>query len=214
MLPKGNSIFIIPHGNYIPFVKKLPPISNEYKTTNTLKLLFFGQIKKVKGLEILIKALAIVNKKFKNVTLTIAGNIWHDDITYYKNLITDLNLSENITTHFKYIEEIDAIQLFKDSDMIVLPYKKIYQSGVLLLSMSYGRACLCSDLDAFNEIVLNNETGYIFENNNIDSLSKKILEIYQKRFEISRIEDNAQELLKTKFNWDTISKLTKELYSF
>ena len=78
--------------------------------------------------------------------------------------------------------------------------------------MSYGRVCLCSDLDAFKEIVVDNETGYIFENKNVDSLSKKILEICQNKSDIARIENNAQMLLETKFDWNNIAKLTKELY--
>jgi len=205
-----DKVTIIPHGNYLPFVKRVKPNDS----SEMFNLLFFGQIKEVKGLDILIKAFAKAHKKNQNIRLIIAGKPWGVSAEYYLKIIADLKIETAVITNFNYIPNDDVHSYFQKCDLVVLPYKKIYQSGVLLLSMSYGRACLCSDLDAFNEIVLNNETGYIFENNNIDSLSKKILEIYQKRFEISRIEDNAQELLKTKFNWDTISKLTKELYSF
>jgi glycosyltransferase involved in cell wall biosynthesis len=203
-----NKVAIIPHGNYIPFVEKVK--TNDF--SDTLNLLFFGQIKEVKGLDILINAFAKSLKENENIRLTIAGKPWGTTAEYFTTLISKLKIEKAVTTNFSYIPNEEIHSYFQNSDVVVLPYKKIYQSGVLLLSMSYGRVCLCSDLDAFKEIVVDNETGYIFENNNVDSLSKKILEICQNKTDIARMEMNAQELLKTKFDWNNIAKLTKELY--
>ncbi len=211
IIKKGISkekVAIIPHGNYVPFVEKVK--TNDF--SDTLNLLFFGQIKEVKGLEILIHAFAKAYKANANITLTIAGKPWGTSTEHFSNLITELKIDKAVKTNFSYIPNEEIHSYFQKSDVVVLPYKKIYQSGVLLLSMSYGRVCLCSDLDAFKEIVLDNETGYIFENKNVDSLSKKILEICQNKSDIARIENNAQVLLRTKFDWNNIAKLTKELY--
>lgn len=203
-----NKVAIIPHGNYIPFVEKVK--TNDL--SDTLNLLFFGQIKEVKGLEILIHAFAKAHNENENIRLTIAGKPWGTTAEYFTTLISKLKIEKAVTTNFSYIPNEEIHSYFQNSDVVVLPYKKIYQSGVLLLSMSYGRICLCSDLDAFKEIVVDNETGYIFENKNVDSLTKKILEICQNKTDIARMEMKAQELLKTKFDWNNIAKLTKELY--
>ena len=211
IIKKGISedkVAIIPHGNYIPFVEK---VTNK-EPSEILNLLFFGQIKEVKGLDILINAFAKSLKENENIRLTIAGKPWGTTAEYFTTLISKLKIEKAVTTNFSYIPNEEIHSYFQNSDVVVLPYKKIYQSGVLLLSMSYGRVCLCSDLDAFKEIVVDNETGYIFENKNVDSLSKKILEICQNKGNIARIENNAQELLKTKFDWNNIAKLTIELY--
>jgi len=211
IIKKGISkdkVAIIPHGNYVPFVEKVT--TNE--PSEILNLLFFGQIKEVKGLDILINAFAKSLKENENIRLTIAGKPWGTTADYFTTLISKLKIEQAVTTNFSYIPNEEIHSYFQNSDVVVLPYKKIYQSGVLLLSMSYGRVCLCSDLNAFKEIVVDGETGYIFENRNVEELSKKILEICNKKSDIPRIEKNAQELLKTKFDWNNIAKLTKELY--
>lgn len=211
IIRKGISkekVSIIPHGNYIPFVEKV----TQNNPSEILNLLFFGQIKEVKGLDILINAFAKAYKKNENIRLTIAGKPWGTNAEEFSTRISELKIENVVTTNFSYIPNEEIHSYFQNSDLVVLPYKRIYQSGVLLLSMSYGRVCLCSDLDAFKEIIIENETGYFFENKNVDSLSKKILEICQSKIDISRIEKNAQELLKTKFDWKKIAKLTKELY--
>ncbi|WP_427874958.1 glycosyltransferase [Flavobacterium sp. MMS24-S5] len=52
---------IIPHGNYLPFINNLPNVESIDK--DKFSLLFFGQIKKVKGLDVLLKAISILKKK-------------------------------------------------------------------------------------------------------------------------------------------------------
>ncbi len=203
-----QKVAIIPHGNYIPFVEKVT--ANE--PSRILNLLFFGQIKEVKGLEILLNAFAKAYKENGNIRLTIAGKPWGTSSEKYSKMISNLKIEKVVHTNFSYIPNDEIHLYFQKSDVVVLPYKKIYQSGVLLLSMSYGRVCLCSDLDAFKEIVVDNETGYIFENKNVDSLSKKILEIYKDKSDITRIENNAQELLKKNFGWNNIAIMSIELY--
>jgi D-inositol-3-phosphate glycosyltransferase len=205
----NQEIQIIPHGNYLPFVEELcyEPNSNE-----SLKLLFFGQIKEVKGLEILLKALAIAVEQNKNIHLSIAGKPWHDNLDKYQKLIISLDLETFVTKHFKYIPNDAVSGYFLEADVIVLPYKKIYQSGVLLLAMSYGRAVLTSNLEAFKEIVEDAKTGYLFEEGNAEELSKVILKIAANREELKAIKNRASHLLRTDFDWSFIGKETKKLY--
>ena len=80
---KVNSLLeIIPHGNYLPFIEKLPLPNNKKE----LKLLFFGQLKEVKGLEILLNAMAIVIKNKPFIKLVIAGRPWKTDKDYYEKI--------------------------------------------------------------------------------------------------------------------------------
>lgn len=203
-----SKMALIPHGNYLPFVS-----TQDYNEIGKpLHLLFFGQIKEVKGLEILLEAVAKVNKNKTKVHLTIAGKPWGVDKNYYEDLITSLGLNSSTTCYFKYIPNDEVEGFFKRADIIVLPYKKIYQSGVLLLAMSYGRVVIASNLSAFSEIIKDNETGYLFEAQNISSLANKINSIIDNNQSIFEIRNNALSLLKKDFDWQDIGRRTKRVY--
>tara|TARA_B110000285_G_C15140503_1_gene630457 strand:- start:61 stop:1185 length:1125 start_codon:yes stop_codon:yes gene_type:complete len=212
LIKKGcseHSISIIPHGNYLPFVDKLNFDPSKDKKLN---LLFFGQIKEVKGLDILLEGLSILKNTSTNFKLTIAGKPWHDDKLKYINTIKIFGLENHIETKFEFIPDNQVANYFSKSDIVILPYKKIYQSGVLLLSMSYGRPVLVSDIPAFKEIVTDNKTGFLFENENPQSLANKLASLIIDKQQLISINNNAFEMLVSEFNWNNIGEKTKQVY--
>ena len=74
-------------------------------------LLFFGMIKKVKGLEFLLESLKDVVKKNPDVLLLIGGRIWENDFSIYQEIIDKHNLSEFCLIHNKFIphEDVEAL---------------------------------------------------------------------------------------------------------
>lgn len=202
-------IEIIPHGNYKLFVKSTQYRINE---NEKLKLLFFGQIKKVKGLDVLLNAIGILKSWGIDVELTVAGKIWHDSKEYYESIVDRLSINENVNFNFGYIEDSEVERYFNQSDLVVLPYRKIYQSGVLLLSMSYGRAVLTSNLPAFTNIISDGETGFLFESDDPEDLATKIRELHLSRNKICSVVENAENLINKKFDWNIIGKKTLETY--
>lgn len=204
-----QKVKIIPHGNYLPFVDEL---AYSPKADEKLKLLFFGQIKKVKGLDVLLKAVSIAKEKNKNIHLTIAGKPWHDSKEIYLELIRSLGLNDFVTANFKFIPNETVADYFEEADVVVLPYKKIYQSGVLLLSMSYGRVTLASDLPAFKEIVEDGKTGFLFREGNPNDLAHVILKISKKKGTLNDIRENTSQMLHSKFDWAKIGAQTQLIY--
>jgi glycosyltransferase involved in cell wall biosynthesis len=95
---------------------------------------------------------------------------------------------------------------------VVLPYKKVYQSGVLMMTLSYEKPALVSNLPPLKEILKDNENGFLFESENPSSLAEKINCILsdEKQWEIVR--KNGAKLIKTAYSWDEIGKQTKEAY--
>ena len=83
-----EKIFIIPHGNYIPFitVDNDQEKARDYLDIDRSKkvLLFFGMIKKVKGLDLLLTAFSRIIKRHSDIVLLIAGKSWKNDFSYYK----------------------------------------------------------------------------------------------------------------------------------
>lgn len=171
-------------------------------------ILFFGQIKKVKGLDVLLMALAKV--KNKQVKLIIAGKPWEEDFSYYQDLINELNIENKIVKFIKYIESDIRDMLFSVSEFTVLPYKEIYQSGVLLMAMSNNIPVIASGLEPFNE-VLSNNNGLLFKRNDSVDLSKKI-EFALNHPEVMKINaKNALYLMSNEYSWSEIAKQYNKL---
>jgi glycosyltransferase involved in cell wall biosynthesis len=211
-----TEIDIIPHGNYIPFItiQKDKKKSREYLDLPTEKtiLLFFGMIKKVKGLEVLLKALRKVVDTNPDIVLLIAGRLWKNDFKVYQKIITENNLSENIILHTHFVSHEDVKYYYSASDLIILPYKKIFQSGVLMMSMSYEKAVLVSDLDPLTEVVQDMKTGFVFESGNPKSLSEKLNRILLDSNKLEEVRINGLNHIKSKYDWLEIGKEMKKSY--
>ena len=211
-----KDVAIIPHGNYLPFIKseKNQEASRYYLDIpkNKKVLLFFGMIKRIKGLDILLNSLSVVKKVIPDIVLLIAGKSWEDDFIVYQEIIDREGLNENCIIHNKYIPSEDVAHYFCSSDLSVLPYKRISQSGVLMMAMSYNSAVLTSDLLPFTELITNNETGFLFESENVNSLSDKIISVFNEGSSVSKVREKGMNLIKTEYNWNRLGSLSKEVY--
>lgn len=211
-----ESIHIVPHGNYTPFIniQKDKKRSREYLDLPTDKtiLLFFGMIKKVKGLEILLKSLRKVVNTNPDVILLIAGKPWQNDFKLYQQIIDENELSENIILHTKFIPHEDVEHYYSASDLIVLPYKKIYQSGVLMMTLSYKKPALVSDLPPLKEVITDNENGFLFISEDVSDLANRINQILGDKDNLEKVRINGSILINTRFGWNEIGRLTKEVY--
>ena len=211
-----ENIHIIPHGNYVPFihVQRDKKKSREYLNLPNEKtiLLFFGMIKKVKGLDVLLQSFKTVVATNPDTVLLIAGNLWENDFADYQEIIDKNNLTEHIILHTKFIPHGDVEHYYCASDLVVLPYKKIYQSGVLMMTLSYERPALVSDLPPLKEVVIDNENGFLFKSEDVNDLAEKINLILSDQENLERVRKNGSTLINTKFGWDEIGRLTKLAY--
>jgi len=207
---------IIPHGNYIPFlnIQKDKNKSRDRLSIpkNRTVLLFFGIIKKVKGLEVLLESLNKVVDKNPNLLLVIAGRTWQNDFSYYQKIIDKHSLSDYCLIHNKFIPHDEVKHYYAASDLVVLPYKRIYQSGVLMMSLSYEKAVLVSDLEPLTDLIKDNDTGFVFKSEDVYSLSSKLNNILSDKDNLEHIRKKGFKLIKRKYDWLEIGKQLKKSY--
>ena len=171
----NKNVTVIPHGNYIALAKS--KISKDKARTelgwdqNGKYVLFFGMIKQTKGLDVLLNALPKTNPSCK---LVIAGRLRKHSFSIYNEIIRREKLTGRILLKIHHISNEERNLLFSAADLIVLPYRKIYQSGILLMAMSYGLPIIASRLPAMEEIIHHGENGYLFEAGNQNQLSEQI----------------------------------------
>lgn len=114
--------------------------------------LFFGFIRKYKGLDLLLEAFELLNHTNPEVYLLIAGEYYADE----KEIIEMINKShkkDKIFTHTKFIKDEDVTLYFSASDCVVQPYRNATQSGVSPLAYHFEIPMIVTNVGALPDLV-------------------------------------------------------------
>jgi glycosyltransferase involved in cell wall biosynthesis len=141
-------------------------------------LLFFGQIKEVKGLDVLLNAFALARAKDERLHLVIAGRPWKCEFAPFQALIDRHGLDPHCSLHIRYIPDGEVALFYRSADLVVLPYRRIYQSGVVLQAMSHGAPVMVSDIAGLLEAVEDDCTGFVFKSQDPQSLADRIGDVF------------------------------------
>lgn len=154
-----------------PIADNLPPIIDKKTAREDLGwpidkkiVLFFGLIRKYKGLDLLIKAFVESPLNHSNVILAIVGEAYESK-EKYSQLIKKLKLDKRIICDFNYADSQKASKVFCAADVIAQTYTSATQSGVTPLAYHYQTPILVSDLPGLKTPIINDKTGGITEIN-------------------------------------------------
>ena len=175
-------------------------------------LLFFGQIKKVKGLDTLIAAMPAILERHPEAMLMIAGRPWKDDFEDYDRQIDALKIHDACRTDVRFIHDDELPVYFGAADVVILPYRRIYQSGVLLLALSYAVPVLVSDIDGMRESIKDGDNGFTFRVDDADSLSTKACAILDDMDAAVRTAERGRDRIRDDNDWRMIGRKLKVTY--
>ena len=174
-----------------------------------LILLFFGFIRKYKGLDLLLNAMKIIkNSKFniQNSKLLIAGE-FYEDRKAYDEQIEKLDLQESLILHTDFIPDSKVKYYLCAADVVVQPYKNATQSGVTPLAYHFEKPMIVTNVGGLPSLVPNNKVGLIAEPN-AESIAEKIIDYFTKGeayFLPHLIEE------KKKFTWSKMTASIKQI---
>ncbi|GDX51728.1 hypothetical protein LBMAG27_07750 [Bacteroidota bacterium] len=213
----ANHIHKVPHGDsdflYSANCSIVEAREKLNLPSNKQLILFFGQIKKVKGLDVLLKAFALIRKQNQNVQLVIAGPTYKVEEEDFLNIIRDNKMEADCILRLEYIANELIPFYFKSADIVALPYRKIYSSGVLIRSLDYGAAIVASDLDVFKDIINDGENGILFQTENAENLSSKMLKLLADKSLQDKLRGAAKKTADERFSWKLIGEKVKAIYS-
>ena len=206
---------MIPHGHFLDYAECV----DKNEARNYLKLshdkriiLFFGQIKKVKGVGVLLEAFAQIKTEYPEAQLVIAGSVWKDDFSQYQEIIDKYQMGESVRTDIKYIPDEEVKYYYSAADFCVLPYLDVYQSGVVQLTYAHKKPVVATKIGAFKEVVLEGQSGFLCEPNDVNSLSDALriaLKSYDRYDAMGQI---GYDYIKEKYSWDKIAEKIALLY--
>ena len=209
---KSKNKKFTPHPIYDTFGEKIDKSvakKNLELNINDKYLLFFGFVRKYKGLDLMLHAMSDQRIKDLGVKLIVAGE-FYDNIDFYLDLINELDIDSNIILKSDFIDERDVKNYFCASDMITQTYRTATQSGVTQIAYHFERPMLVTDVGGLAEIVPHKKVGYVTtqEPNNI---ADAIVDFYTNNRELDFEKNTKTE--KLKFSWQNLIHTIEDLVS-
>ncbi len=136
-------------------------------------VLFFGSIRYYKGVDVLLDAFKRAVATRPDLHLVIAGKA--DPLERAKIPALDqITRLANVHLYEGFIPHDDLWAYYTAADVVVHPYRHIYQSAALITAMSFGRAVIVTDVGGMPETVDGN--GWIVPSENPAALAEVMLE--------------------------------------
>lgn len=215
---KSNKPYILsPHPLYNVFGEKLDKTKarNILQNENNINfysskiILFFGYIRKYKGLMFLLDAMPDIIKQH-DIKLIIAGEFYESE-TPYRKKIKDLNLEENIILLSSFLPENKVRYFFSACDCLVLPYVNATQSGIVPLAYFYDKPVIVTNVGGLSEVVISGKTGFVINPSSSKEIYEAVNMFYNENLEDEFSKNIREE--KKKYSWETfvnnIIKLSK-----
>jgi len=175
--------------------------------------LFFGNLKKTKGLDGLLRSLPLVVKQLPNFLLIVAGPPRSENTTDYTSITKELGLGDFVRFDLQYIPLQEVAYYFMACDFVVLPYQKVYQSAVVATSYAFGRPVIATRVGGLSEVIEDGRSGYLVDDpEDIWSLAHKIVLMGVDKIKRRNMERYVKELARTRYSWESIARETEQLY--
>lgn len=187
---------VIPHGVFVPQDLKI----THHQRGDKLRLVMFGNQSYYKGTDVLVDAIALLPKEIQDqVTATIVGQTPDD----YLKTLQEKAVGLDIKFIPKFVPDDVLNGIILESDVIVLPYREISQSGVLLLALYFERPIICSGLPSFKETLEGYNSHLFFEKDSPKDLARVIAGM------VSELNLDATDVqsLKKKYSWENIAQM-------
>ncbi len=141
-------------------------------------LLFFGHVRKYKGLDILIEAMAAVVKEDPQIKLLVAGEFW-EDAGIYRERIQKLHLAKNIVLMDRYVKNEEVPVLFRAADALVLPYRRAVGTGPSKVAIGFDLPIIATPAGDLSELFAVAEIGVMAKQATPPDMAAAIIRFFQ-----------------------------------
>ena len=193
----------------LPNFVKLPAVSQEAirAISSPFKLIFLSRIEEKKGLDILIKALPLLNFPY---TLTIAGDGDENYINELKALTYKYKTGQNI--NWVGFQTDRKFKLLQEHDLLVLPSHDENFGNVIIESLGEGTAVLVSKFVGLVNYVIDNNMGWQCNTDEV-SLSTTLNSIAIDGNKLNQIRLNAPSIIRVDFDEESLTEKYADMYT-
>jgi D-inositol-3-phosphate glycosyltransferase len=181
-------------------------------------VLFFGRMRPYKGLENLLAAYEKLAKPQSGYRLIVAGEPKKGSEEYFREIQRTIDRIDNegrIICKLQFIPDEEMELYLKAADLLVLPYREIFQSGVLFLSFSFGLPVVAADVGSFREEVIEGVTGFLCDPGDAVDLSNTIEKYFASELyeDLENRRPGIRELARANHSWAIVADKTTAVYA-
>ncbi|MDX1531127.1 MAG: glycosyltransferase, partial [Rhodothermales bacterium] len=140
-------------------------------------LLFFGFVRRYKGLDVLLEALPAVRERLPEARLVVAGE-FYDDERPYRERVAHLGLGEAVRFDAHYVPSGEVPLYFSAADLVVQPYRSATQSGVAQVAFGFGRPVVTTNVGGLAEAVPDGEAGLVVPPEEPAALARAVVRFF------------------------------------
>lgn len=174
-------------------------------------VLFFGLIKRHKGLDVLLEAFAEARRRSPQLRLLVAGEPlqpW----SQYEAQMARLDLEEVVDLHLHFIPSELLPVYFSAADLVALPYRQTFQSGVALAAYAYARPVLATAVGGLAETIDDGVTGFLVPPDDPDALATALTAAAADPLRLGAMGTAAATRGREEHGWDRIASLHEAIY--
>lgn len=171
-------------------------------------LLFFGFVRRYKGLHVLLEAMPHVIEALPEVCLVVAGEFYEDEASHRK-LVAQHGLEEHVCFHSHYIPKVEVSRYFCAADVVVQPYVSATQSGVAQVAFHYDKPVIVTDVGGLAEVVPHERAGLVVPPEDPRALAAAVVRFFNEEMADDLTEGVRHE--KHKFSWDRLYEAVEDL---
>jgi D-inositol-3-phosphate glycosyltransferase len=164
-------------------------------------LLFFGFIRRYKGLHVLLESLSTVRERLPAVRLVVAGEFYEDEAKS-RQFVEARGLREHVLFHPEYIPNDRVSLYFSAADVVVQPYVSATQSGVAQVAFHFGRPLIVTDVGGLAEIVPHERAGLVVPPDDPGALGRAIVRYFDEQ--LAEPLTRGVRIEKQKYGWDRL----------
>lgn len=178
-------------------------------------LLFFGNIDTYKGLDLLVDAVTQLHKSGIKLRLLIAGYV-KECPDYWEPIKEriDTGLGPSVICHLGFIPDELVERYFKAADVLVMPYRSIFQSGVLFMAFRFGLPVIATDVGAFREDIVDGKNGFICRPEDPAELARTIQTYFRSALfqNLAASRASIRGDAEKRYSWTEIGSKTNQIY--
>jgi glycosyltransferase involved in cell wall biosynthesis len=218
----GDKVTVIPFGvgDMVPQTCLTPAEAKQKLnlSDSDRTILFFGRIVGYKGLDLLVDAFARLAPEDRSYRLIIAGEPVKEAAQHWEEVnktIESSAMRDQVRQEIRYIADEEMEIYLKAADVLVLPYKQIYQSGVLFMSHNFGLPVIATDVGTFRDDITEGMNGYVCRPDDAEDLAKKIEGYFASDLYRNLNERRAsiQNSVQGSHSWNGVAQTTGDVYA-
>jgi glycosyltransferase involved in cell wall biosynthesis len=146
-------------------------------TADDRLLLFFGFVRRYKGLTHLLRALALIPEDL-NIKLLVVGEFWEPEDSYWA-LIEQLGVAHRVQMINRYVPNEKIGLYYSAADVVVLPYLEATQSAIVQIAFAFDLPVITTSVGGMPETVRDGEFGLLVPPQDDGALAAAIVRYFQ-----------------------------------